>query len=382
MIATLLDRHPSTEGLAAQDPQLDRDVLLFAAGVWFAEFVQYLLRSLSTGSLGGPKEILEKVIYNVLAFALTAAIWAVLRTRGRFSAWGFVRAAIPLIFVAAALNTILSWAIFYVYTPVREPLFPMTFDWLRLAPQPLSYLWVFLTWACLTATLVGAEQVCAREKALTESERRGQEARLRALRYQIHPHLVFNSLNAILALLDSGNQEKARRMIELLSRFLRNSLASSSESLVPLERELESQGLYLDIESVRFADRLRIKVAAEPETRTALVPALILQPLVENAVKHGLSRAVDGATIQIGARKRGDFLDLWVQDDAVTTGSARSSGLGIGLDNIRARLQTIYGDDAVLTAGPTEPGWRSEVTMPFEIEVQRRSPGRVQGSIH
>lgn len=371
MTAATPDRR---EAPAPRDRRLDRDAVLFAAGVWIAELVQWFLRSLSNDNLGGPKEVFEKVLYNLVAFGLTSAIWGFLRSRGPFTAWGFIRAAAPLILVASALNTVLSWAIFYIYTPVREPLFSFTFNWVRAAPQPLSYLWVFLTWACFVATLVGSAQVRARERALAESESQVQEARLRALRYQIHPHLVFNSLNAVLALLDSGKPGPARRMLELLSRFLRNSLESSSESLVPLDRELETQRLYLDIEAVRFADRLTVKLTVKPEARIALVPALILQPLVENAVKHGLGRSLEGAVIEIGAQREGDRLRLWVQDDAAVDGSARSGGLGIGLDNTRSRLQTQYGADAVLTAGPMTPGWRSEIVIPFEVEV-RRSAG-------
>lgn len=369
-ISEMFDTQAS-ESLPGGDRIPDREVILFAAGVWVAELVQWFLRSLSNDSLGGPKEIVEKVIYNLLAFTLTVGIWAVLRGRGPFTGWRFIRASAPLILLASALNTVLTWAIFYVYTPVREPLSPLTFEWIRAAPQPLSYLWVFLTWACLVATLVGSSEMRARERALAESERQVQDARLRALRYQIHPHLVFNSLNAILALMDAGEQAPARRALELLSRFLRNALASSSESLVTLDRELETQHLYLDIEAVRFADRLKVGIAVEPDTRRALVPGLILQPLVENAVKHGLARSIGGATIQIGARRKGDRLHLWVQNDAVVTDAVGSEGFGIGLGNIRSRLQTQYGDSALLTAGPTDGGWRSEIVMPFDVEVSR-----------
>lgn len=359
----------ASEDLTRKDRVLDRDVILFAAGVWVAELVQWFLRSLSNDSLGGPKEILEKVIYNLVAFALTAGIWGILRSRGPFTGWRFVVASAPLILLASALNTVLTWAIFYVYTPVREPLFPLTFEWIREAPQPLSYLWVFLTWACLVATLASSTEMRARERSLAESENQVQEARLRALRYQIHPHLVFNSLNAIVALMDAGEHASARRALELLSRFLRNSLASSSEILVTLEREMETQRLYLDIEAVRFADRLEVRIAVEPQARQALVPAIILQPLVENAVKHGLARSIGGATIQIGAQRIGDRLHLWVQDDAVVTDGTSSAGFGIGLRNIQSRLQTHYGSDAVLTAGPTDEGWLSRIDMPFEVEV-------------
>ncbi|NJC41706.1 two-component sensor histidine kinase [Brevundimonas alba] len=354
----------------ANDPRtLDRDVILFAAGVWAAELLQWFLRSLSNETLGGPKEILEKVLYNTVAFGLTAGIWGILRSRGPFSGWRFIRVSSPLILLASALNTVLAWAIYYMYTPVAEPLFPLTFEWIRLAPQPLSYLWVFLTWACLVATLVGSAEMRTRERALAESEYQVQQARLHALRYQIHPHLVFNSLNAILALMGKGDQVSARRALELLSDYLRNALASSSASLVTLDREFGMQKLYLDIEAIRFADRLRIVFSVDPDARAALVPSIILQPLVENAVKHGLALSIEGATIEIGARRMGDRLSLWVQDDGMSASDRIPEGFGIGLGNVRSRLQTHYGDDASLTAGPSGGGWRSEIVMPFEVEV-------------
>lgn len=369
MRSALPDHDAPIARLPRGDPGLDRGAILFAAGVWGAELVQWFLRSLSSDTLGGPREILEKFIYNLVAFALTSAIWGLLRSRGLYSGWDFIRAAAPLILVASALNTVLSWAIFYVYTPVREPISSLSFNWIRAAPQPLAYLWVFLTWACFVAVLVGSAHMRARERALADSESQVQEARLRALRYQIHPHLVFNSLNTILALMDSGRPQAARRMLALLSRFLQTSLAASSEILVTLDRELETQRLYLDIEAVRFADRLKVSVVDDPEIRSALVPALIVQPLVENAVKHGLARSVTGATIEIGARREGDRLRLWVDDDAVVTGPARSIGMGIGLENVRSRLQTQYGEAATFEAGATTHGWRSEIVMPFEVEI-------------
>lgn len=370
----------ASEDLPRKDRVLDRDVILFAVGVWVAELVQWFLRSLSNDSLGGPKEIIEKVIYNLLAFALTAGIWGILRSRGPFTGWRFVLASAPLIFLASALNTVLSWAIYYTYTPVPEPLLPLTFEWIRQAPQPLSYLWVFLTWACLVATLASSTEMQARERSLAESERQVQEARLRALRYQMHPHLVFNSLNAIISLMDAGQHGPARRGLELLSRFLRNSLASSSEGLVTLDREMETQQLYLDIEAMRFADRLNVRIDIETETRRAMVPAIILQPLVENAVKHGLARSIGGVTIQIGAQRLGDRLHVWVQDDAVATDAPNSAGFGIGLRNIQSRLQTHYGSDAVLTAGPADGGWRSRIEMPFEVEAPHAAPEPASGS--
>jgi hypothetical protein len=322
---------------------------------------------------------LEKVVYNLIAFALTSGIWFILRGRRRYTGWGFVLAATPLIFLASALNTVLSWGLYYLYNPLPDPI-PLSLEWIRAAPQPLSYLWVFLTWACFVATMVGSAEVRERERALAESEKAVQDARLRALRYQVHPHLVFNSLNSIAALLDAREYGAAQHTLQLLSGFLRNTLAASSENMVSLHSELESQETYLAIETVRFADRLQVMFSVDPEVRQALVPTLILQPLVENAVTHGLGRSLRGAAIEIGARRVGDRLQLWVQDDAMADGPRRP-GMGIGLDNIRSRLSTQYGGDATLVAGPTGSGWRSEIDMPFEVEVSDSSPVAVTAGL-
>lgn len=355
------------ETAASIDRATDRNAILFAAGVWLAELLQWALRTWSNDAFSGPTMVMEKVVYNLVAFGLTSGIWAILRVRRPYTGWGFILAATPLIFLASALNTVLSWGLYYLYNPLPDPI-PLSLEWIRAAPQPLSYLWVFLTWACFVATMVGSTEVRVRERALAESEKTIQDARLSALRYQVHPHLVFNSLNTIAALLDSRDYPAAQHTLSLLSGFLRNTLAASSENMVTLHSELENQATYLGIEAVRFADRLKVTVDADPEVRRALVPTLILQPLVENAVTHGLARSLEGAGIEIGARRVADRLHLWVQDDAVPDGPGRR-GLGIGLDNIRSRLATQYGDNATLVAGPTGAGWRSEIDMPFEVEV-------------
>lgn len=363
---------PDQDPVAGIDPETHRNAILFAAGVWLAELLQWALRTWSNDAFDGPTMVLEKIAYNLIAFGLTSGIWLILRGRRRYTAWGFVLAATPLIFLASALNTVLSWGLYYLYNPLPE-LTPLSLAWIRAAPQPLSYLWVFLTWACFVATMVGSAEVRARERDLAESEKTVQEARLRALRYQVHPHLVFNSLNTIASLLDARDYEGAQHTLGLLSGFLRNTLTAASENMVTLHSELECQSAYLGIEAVRFADRLKVRITAAPEARQALVPTLILQPLVENAVTHGLARSLKGAEIEIGARRAGDRLQLWVQDDATPDGPGRR-GTGIGLENIRSRLATQYGDNATLFAGPTGPGWRAEISMPFEVEVGDAAP--------
>ena len=181
-------------------------------------------------------------------------------------------------------------------------------------------------------------------------ERRLAEAQLAALRMQLQPHFLFNTLHAISALVED-DAPAARRMIARLSELLRATLASNGEPEVPLEREIEVLERYLDIERVRLGDRLRVEYAVDDDALEALVPTLLLQPLVENAVRHGIAPQARPGHIRIGGRVDGPTLRLSVADDGQgLRGDAGGPGEaeGIGLSNTRARLAQRYGSAARL----------------------------------
>ncbi len=189
------------------------------------------------------------------------------------------------------------------------------------------------------------------------------KARLETLKMQLQPHFLFNSLNAIVTLVHL-NPDAAEEMIGALSNLLRLTLESSSEQELPLRRELEFVERYLAIEHVRFGDRLRFTLEVEDETRNALTPTFLLQPLVENAVRHGLEpRAGDGA-LTIRARREGQMLHLAVIDNGVGLAGGQPSREGIGLSNTRARLRELYGDDASLELRDSN-GLTVEIRLPF-----------------
>ncbi|MBI5838219.1 MAG: histidine kinase [Candidatus Eisenbacteria bacterium] len=177
------------------------------------------------------------------------------------------------------------------------------------------------------------------ERRLLETQVTAREAELRALRSQLHPHFLFNSLNSISALA-GGQPEAARRMCQLLGEFLRVSLGLGARPRVSLAEELALAELYLGIEQVRFGERLAVGKQVSPEACACAVPPLLIQPLVENAVKHGVADRVEGGTVRIEACVRGASLEIEVANPRDPEAPPRR-GQGMGLENVRRRLEAL-----------------------------------------
>jgi signal transduction histidine kinase len=192
-------------------------------------------------------------------------------------------------------------------------------------------------------------------------------AQLAALKAQLQPHFLFNTLNAIVSLVHQGKNAEAEVMLGRLADLLRSLLEDTHSQQVPLRRELEYLRLYLAIEQVRFADRLRAEVTADEGLLDALVPHLALQPVVENAIRHGLGRSAAASRIAVRARRHGERLVLTVEDDGpglAPRDPARPPG--IGLANTRERLERLYGPDASLAIESIAPhGVRVTLTIPY-----------------
>jgi two-component system LytT family sensor kinase len=189
------------------------------------------------------------------------------------------------------------------------------------------------------------------------------EARLDALRMQINPHFLFNTLHAVSALVerDPGG---VRRMIARLSELLRHTIDSHATDEVPLREELAFLRRYIEIMEIRFQGRLNVNMAVDETILDALVPNLILQPIVENALEHGVNRAAGEGQITISARRDGDRLVLSVRDNGPGVDAQNESG--VGLANTRARLEQLYGERAVLTLGNADGGGTlAEITLPY-----------------
>jgi two-component system sensor histidine kinase AlgZ len=194
-----------------------------------------------------------------------------------------------------------------------------------------------------------------------------REAELRALRSQLHPHFLFNSLNSINALIAS-RPEEARRLCVRLGDLLRRSLVLGSKERITLGDELALAEDLLSIEQVRFGSRLVCQVKADEASRGCLVPPLVLQPLVENAVTHGIAQMIEGGTVRVDVEKRGSQLRMVVENPR-DPDSPVAKGTGIGLDNVRRRLQAMYGEEASMRVRSAEASFLVELTLPAgEVE--------------
>jgi two-component system LytT family sensor kinase len=263
------------------------------------------------------------------------------------------RGRLPLalaIHAAGAVLLCLSWALAGVV--LRRALgigwdMPMAqelHDW-TLITLPWSFILYFAVLGTFHAFHYYAE-ARARELQATQLTAQLSEARLHALRTQLQPHFLFNALNAVTVLVRDQRGDTAVRILEQLSEMLRQVLRTDRPHLIPLRDELLLLRQYLDIEQIRFSDRLRVEYQLDADALNGLVPAFILQPLVENALRHGLADQLGDALIEISARRAGNRLELSVRDNG--RGLTEQPRAGIGLENTRERLATLYGSAARL----------------------------------
>lgn len=264
----------------------------------------------------------------------------------RTSPWKVFAVTVSAVIIVSASWTLLGWGVM----SVLEHSFAIT-----VSPLPLnqSLIIIFVTGSPLFLISLAVSYLITAFERSNDSERSAYEARLlaqnaelKALRMQIDPHFLFNSLNSISAL-TMTNAALARTMTTTLADFFRKSLSYGAKEMIPLREELSLLNHYLDIEKIRFGKRLIVELAIDPATEADLVPPLILQPLVENAIKHGIADSLNGGTVAIITQKKNDRLFITVENP-VEEGAPLKKGAGMGMDIVRQRLQTVYGSDGDL----------------------------------
>jgi sensor histidine kinase YesM len=213
-------------------------------------------------------------------------------------------------------------------------------------------------------------QIRAQRDALKSMELQKQlsAAHLHALQMQLQPHFLFNTLNAITTLVEFGRQKEAVSMLSHLNAILRSTLQRTTPEKVPLSQELEMMENYLAIEQVRFADRLRVEIKVEPGALDGLVPCFLLQPIVENAIRHGIANCESDGLVEASAKREGSTLHLRVRDSGIgLSAAAPQNGHGIGLRNTRERLAHFYRDGYSMKAQPVESGgFEVAIAIPYE----------------
>ncbi len=218
--------------------------------------------------------------------------------------------------------------------------------------------------AALLAFQASNHKLREHQRLLIASQASERDAHMLALRFQLNPHFLFNTLNAISSLVVVGRDAEAEAMIDRLSSFLRASLTADPHTLSTVDEEFEMLESYLDIESVRFGERLRAEIELAPELAGATLPPFLLQPIVENAIKYAVAPSKRPVTVRIAAARRGDTLLLTVADDGDGPGCV-TSGTGVGLANVQERLRLNYGADAHLDRRQDGGGCRVEIGLPL-----------------
>lgn len=341
-------------------------MLLLTAGLWLCVWVVFTFRSLfqyddvqQIVTLAG-----ARAVNCCIGGLCSMGIFLVLRLQAGQRYVVLLAEGLLLSMTAAVLYGVASQEVieFVTSTPPRPDLTYIDLLLERTQASP----WIFLAWCCGYFALEYSERLRDNELRLVELQALAADAENRMLRYQIQPHFLFNTLTALSTLILDRENERAERMVMALSQFLRRSLVRSPQDRVSLRSEVEAQDQYLAIEQERFGERLRFEKNVCPEAERFMVPSLILQPLVENAVKYAVAAQSKPTTITLQARTEGDRLHIEVRDDG-PEGAGAKGGLGVGLANVRRRLEVAYGERASIDHGPANGGGYSvRLALPAE----------------
>ena len=253
-------------------------------------------------------------------------------------------------------------------------------EWVMKSPLEffsgaLQSTYLLLCWTGIYFGIRYYESLQDQREATLRAVTLAQEAQLKMLRYQLNPHFLFNTLNAISTLILDSENRTANQAVMRLSEFLRYTLDQDPMKKVTLRQEIEAMNLYLTTEKLRFGERLRLEFAVEERALEALVPSLLLQPLIENAVKYAVSPSEQGGTVRVEGRARGAMLELAVADDGpglaanANAGTTAAAGRGVGLRNTRERLAVLYEDRHRFATLDNKPGLRIELGLPLEMAV-------------
>jgi two-component system LytT family sensor kinase len=338
--------------------------LLLTALIWLVMWVVFTARSAWMGAEEYGAIAAGRAVFSLEGMVLCSLVYLVLDRLRSKSFWIQVTAAGLLAVPTSVVHTFTSqFIIFSFFIPRAKGL--STYEILILAQLWFVF---FYAWAVSILALNYSHRVRFEQKMRIDAQALAHRAQMQALRYQLNPHFLFNALNSVSALVLDGKPVEAEWMIRALSDFLRRGLASDPLEDIPLITEVSQQRAYLDIERMRFPERLRVELDIPAPLEEALVPSFILQPLVENAVKHGVAQSAAMTTVRIAARRAAEILILSVADDGSGTARKKGSSTGIGLRNVQQRLTARFGERfGVTTAKAKQDGFVATVSLPFRL---------------
>jgi two-component system, LytTR family, sensor kinase len=283
--------------------------------------------------------------------------------------WSRPPAVMIAVGLASAYSIALVWRVIInrSYERLVEDHWPMTHWWEYLSGA-MSSTYLLVCWIGLYFGFKYYESMQTQREAVLRASALAQEAQLKMLRYQLNPHFLFNTLNAISTLILDNRNTTANSAVTGLSEFLRYTLDQDPMKRVTVAQEVDALNLYLNIEKMRFGPRLTIEYAISDAASSVLMPSLLLQPLIENAIKYAVSPREQGGRIRIGGHVTGGMLQLEVSDDGpgMVDATRLANGRGVGIRNTRERLTVLYGDRGVVSVNNTEPGLRVALTFPAE----------------
>ena len=368
--------HPSGAG-PRRLPDL-RIAIQSILGFWLLYVALITLRALVLQYPDFWPMMARRSVATAAGAAITFFVYLAMRPLAQASLAKNATIAALLCLPASILFASFNYYIFYIYAPLDQswrsnPMWAnmsaLEMAVKSIAEGALSWYFLFAAWAALYVAMSVARRLRAADRRAAMLEREAQDAQLRALRYQINPHFLFNTLNSLSSLVLSERNETAEQMIMNLSNFFRSTLSADPTADVPLSEEIALQRLYLDIEQIRFPERLKIELDVPADLLPARVPVLLLQPVVENAVKYGVARSRGAVTIRIAAREEAGKLHLEVSDDGEAKydeAALESAGTGVGLRNVCDRLVARYGVQAGCFHGPGPAGgYNVQIVLPM-----------------
>jgi hypothetical protein len=364
-----------------------RIIALLIAGFWVFYFAVSTARALMWGKEGQLQMLGPRLLVSLVSIAATAIVYLVLRRARKASLASSILLAMIVSIPGACIYGVTNWYMFDRVLPSLKraavtPAQPAHWSSVTVGTQPdddmsdspladiadtaVNGYFFFVTWCALYFALSYAAQLGALERRSAQLKAAAQAAELRALRYQINPHFLFNTMNSLSSLVMTGRSTEAERMIVGLSTFFRASLTDDPTEDVMLVEEIALQRLYLEIEMVRFGDRLRLEIELPAELDTACVPGLILQPLVENVVKHAVSRTRGTVLLRIEAREAAGRLVLMVKDNGPAAPRVEDEAPGgVGLANVRDRIAARFGPDGSVAWAGAEDGFSVTLIVPL-----------------
>ena len=359
-----------------EDRHLNWQIALFSIlGFWLLYVLIVTLRAYVVDFPAQGEMAIRRGALTALGILITILLWQILRRFDQKTLGFRIAAAALLALPAAVLISSANYLIFHIFEPSAAFVSDSEISGAVAAPSmamiiveiAIDRYFFLIAWCAIYLALGFAGDVGRAERRAADFARAAQVAELRALRYQVNPHFLFNTLNSLSALVMRGRRDEAEAMIMNLSTFYRTSLSDDPGEDTPLCDEITLQRLYLDIEMIRFPERLRVEIDLPDDLAGAPVPSLILQPLVENAIKHGVSQTTKPVTINISARRDGCNLILSVSDNGrANTKSPSKNDHGIGLANVRDRLAARFGGKARLETQTSDDGFTVKLTMPLD----------------